>query len=93
MAVQSPANHDPVCFEDPDAFDPGRAKKPNPTFGFGPHYCLGAHLARVELQVAFPALFNRFPDLSLAVFAQSLEWSTSTRMRALRSLPVTWASD
>ena len=93
MAVQSPANHDPACFEDPDAFDPERAKKPNLTFGFGPHYCLGAHLARVELQVAFPALFNKFPDLSLAASAQSLEWSTSTRMRALRSLPVTWASD
>jgi cytochrome P450 len=90
MAVQSPANHDPIYFEDPDTFDPERAKKPNLTFGYGPHYCLGAHLARVELQVAFPALFGRFPDLSLAVPAESLQWSTSTRMRALRTLPVRW---
>ena len=90
MAVQAPANHDPAYFDDPDTFDPGRARKPNLTFGYGPHYCLGAHLARVELQVAFPALFARFPDLRLAVPAESLQWSTSTRMRALRTLPVTW---
>lgn len=90
MAVQAPANHDPAYFDDPDTFDPGRARKPNLTFGYGPHYCLGAHLARVELQVAFPALFARFPDLRLAVPAESLRWSTSTRMRALRTLPVTW---
>ncbi len=58
------ANRDPAVFEDPFGFDVLR--DPNPQYGFGgpgPHYCLGAHLARREMTVMFRELFNRLPDI------------------------------
>jgi cytochrome P450 len=58
------ANRDPRVFEDPERFDVRRA--PNPHVGFGgpgPHFCLGAHLARRELGIAFRQLFERLPDI------------------------------
>lgn len=60
------ANRDPSRFADPDTFDPARHDPGSLSFGFGPHYCLGAALSRLEGQVAFPALFARFPELALA---------------------------
>jgi cytochrome P450 len=60
------ANRDPAVFPDPQVFDVGR--DPNPHVGFGskgPHFCLGAHLARRELQVTFRALFDQLPDLEV----------------------------
>ncbi|MEV4414369.1 cytochrome P450 [Catellatospora sp. NPDC049609] len=60
------ANRDPRRFTDPDAFDPARPDPGSLSFGFGPHYCLGAALSRLEGEIAFPALFERFPDLALA---------------------------
>lgn len=61
------ANRDPRVFDDPDTFDVGR--NPNPHVGFGgpgPHFCLGAHLARREVAVVFRELFRRLPDLEMA---------------------------
>ena len=61
------ANRDPEVFADPHVFDLGR--DPNPHVGFGghgPHFCLGAHLARREIAVTFQALFDRLPDLEVA---------------------------
>jgi cytochrome P450 len=62
------ANYDPTVFESPDVFDISRepAAKPQLTFGSGIHYCLGAALARAELQEALPLLARRMPDLALA---------------------------
>ena len=60
------ANRDPARFTDPDAFDPARPDPGSLSFGFGPHYCLGAALSRLEGEVAFPALFERFPELAVA---------------------------
>jgi cytochrome P450 len=60
------ANRDPEVFADPHVFDLGRT--PNPHVGFGahgPHFCLGAHLARRELGVAFRTLFDKLPDLEV----------------------------
>ncbi|MEV4557675.1 cytochrome P450 [Kitasatospora sp. NPDC049285] len=61
------AGRDPLVHPDrPDAFDPTRADKAHLAFGFGPHFCLGAHLARLEAQIALTTLFARLPELALA---------------------------
>ncbi|SOX56969.1 cytochrome P450, partial [Mycobacterium ahvazicum] len=61
------ANRDPAVFDQPERFDIGR--KPNNHIAFGgpgPHFCLGAHLARLELNVAFEMLYARYPDITAA---------------------------
>jgi unspecific monooxygenase len=59
------ANHDPLAFAEPEAFSPERADQKNVTFGAGIHFCVGAPLARLELQVSLKTLFDRLPDLQL----------------------------
>ena len=61
------ANRDPEVFADPEVFDIARepSGQPQLTFGSGIHYCLGAALARAELQEALPLLARRMPDLAL----------------------------
>lgn len=61
------ANHDPRVFADPHVFDINRTPNHHLGFGHGIHYCLGAHLARAETQVAINGLLRRFPDLELAM--------------------------
>ncbi len=60
------ANHDPEGWEHPDRFDPSRPVKTNLSFGSGAHFCIGAPLARLELRIALPILFQRCPNLALA---------------------------
>lgn len=59
------ANRDPQVWERPNAFDPMRLAKANVTFGAGLHFCVGAPLARMELQIALPILFQRLPKLRI----------------------------
>lgn len=60
------ANRDPSTWEDPHVFNPNRPIKTNTAFGAGRHFCIGAPLARLELQIALPILFERFPNLKIA---------------------------
>lgn len=83
------ANRDPSVFPDPDRFDIGR--QPNPHVGFGgpgPHYCLGAHLARRELSVAFRQLFERLPDIEVADDPIFLEAAGIPLVGGVKHLPV-----
>lgn len=71
-----------------DRFDLTRVSKEHLSFGFGAHYCLGAPLARLEASIALPALFNRFPDIALAVPGDALEAVDSFISNGHRTLPV-----
>ncbi|SFL75764.1 cytochrome P450 [Geodermatophilus ruber] len=64
-ALLGAANHDPAAFDAPETFDVGRADNPHITFGAGVHFCIGAPLARVELQASFGALLGRTSRLEL----------------------------
>lgn len=79
------AHRDPSVFPDPDRFDIARSGTPNLAFGGGIHYCLGAHLARMEAQAAIGSLVARGDDLALE--RDELEWGRSL-FRVLGSLPV-----
>ncbi|GAA1953632.1 cytochrome P450 [Amycolatopsis minnesotensis] len=82
------ANRDPAVFPDPDRFDITRAPNPHLTFSHGIHRCLGAELARMELQVAIGALVRRFTRIGLAGRPR---WRGGPAVRGLLELPVTLA--
>jgi cytochrome P450 len=88
------ANRDPDRFPAPDVLDVGRGDGPNLGFGHGPHYCLGAPLARLEARVAFEELLGRYPRLRLAVDRDALAWAHGDGLvlRGLTSLPVVLGS-
>ena len=84
------ANRDPEVFEDGDRLDLKREQNPHLSFGAGIHYCLGAQLARIELQEAFRAILERMPEVRLAVPESELKLKTASIIRGLESLPITW---
>jgi cytochrome P450 len=84
------ANRDPSVFADADTLDLTRASNPHLGFGAGPHHCLGAALARMELQEALGALLRRLPGLRLDVPESQLRFKPGLVVRSLESLPVTW---
>ena len=84
------ANRDPSVFVDPHRFDVTRDAGNHLSFGAGVHHCLGAQLARVELQEAFRGLIGRLPGLRLAVPASELEFKPGMAIHSLRELPVFW---
>ncbi|MFF9912396.1 cytochrome P450 [Streptomyces sp. NPDC013457] len=86
-ALQS-ANRDPDRFTDPDRLDLTRSGPRHLGLGHGLHNCLGAALARLEAQIAIPAIFERFPDLSLAVPRDEVTYAENWLLRGLVSLPV-----
>lgn len=84
------ANRDPALIADGDTLDVTRRPVSHVAFGHGLHHCLGAPLARVEMQVALPALLRRFPDLALATDDVSGLFRHNTLIYGMHSLPVTW---
>jgi cytochrome P450 len=81
------ANRDPDRFEDPDVLDVTRYDAKPLSFGGGPHYCLGAGVARLESQICLSLLLDRFPRLRLV--EEKIRWrSEPVALRALRALPV-----
>ena len=77
-------------FPDPARFDIRRAENRHVAFGYGRHFCLGAGLARVELQTVFGTLFQRLPTLRLAVPIGELRNRPHSPLGGLIELPVTW---
>ncbi|MHC1559691.1 cytochrome P450 [Actinomycetospora sp. C-140] len=88
MIVTSAANRDTGAFGSADAFDPDRSPNPHLSFGHGPHFCIGASLARTELRVGLTTLFTRLPGLRLAVDPESLTLHTERLTGGLDRLPV-----
>ncbi|MFG2095909.1 cytochrome P450 [Streptomyces sp. NPDC048612] len=84
------ANRDPLKFPDPDTLDLHRKASGHLAFGHGAHQCLGQQLARVEMRVAFPALFRRFPTLRLAVPPEDVPLRDAMNIYGVHRLPVTW---
>ena len=85
------ANSDPEIYPDGRRLDVTRTDLvPHLAFGHGPHHCVGAALARLELRIALGSLLARFPTLRLAVPADQLRWRPGTLMRTLEELPVSW---
>jgi pentalenolactone synthase len=84
------ANHDEAVFPDPDRFDPARQTAGHLAFGHGARYCIGAALARIELQTVFPQLVARFPEMRLAVGVEKLRFDTGVLTGGLLELPVIW---
>jgi cytochrome P450 len=85
------ANRDPENFADPDRLDLSRAPNRQIGFGVGPHYCLGAPLARLEGQVSIPIVFRRLQGLRLADDAE-LRYAPTLLSRSLEALPVRFES-
>ena len=84
------ANRDPEAFG-PTAGELDLARSPNDHVAFGgggPHFCVGAPLARMEGEIALRKLFARFPDLRLEIPSPSLRWRRGLAFRGLRRLPV-----
>ena len=81
------ANRDPARFPEPDRFFPGRDPNPQVSFGVGIHFCIGAPLARLEMQIALPLLFERLPKLALA---ETPRYRNAYHFHGLESLKVTF---
>ncbi len=84
-AAPGAANHDPAEFSDPDQLDITRWPNKHVAFGYGPHFCLGAGLARLEAPIAFDTILRRLPNLALDT--ETVEWQNSL-FRGPKVLPV-----
>jgi cytochrome P450 len=84
--MMNAANRDPRAYEEPDRLDLGRHGVPHLTFGYGAHICLGFPLARLEGQIALPAVLKRWRRIEPT--AERLEWMDSMVLRGMKEFPV-----
>jgi cytochrome P450 len=84
--LMNSANRDPRAYADPDRVDLGRDGPPHLTFGFGMHICLGFPLARLEGQVALPAVLARWRSIELA--GRDAGWLDSMVLRGMTAMPL-----
>lgn len=90
MALPAAANRDPRYFADPDVFDIDRTPNLHLSQGHGPHFCLGAALGRMEIEVAIGTLLRRFPRLAPAVPISDIPWRNERFNAGMAKFPVTW---
>jgi cytochrome P450 len=90
IAHLSTANRDEVVFQKADRIDPDRPARAHMAFGSGSHICIGAPLARAELQIVFDTLFRRIPTLRLALPTVQASYKSDGLFFGLHSLPVAW---
>jgi cytochrome P450 len=93
QVVAIPSNgalRDPEAYPDPDTIRFDRDAPPTLIFGGGPHYCLGAHLAKAELTVGLSVLLRRLPTLRMTVDREELEFSGGEIVDSMIALPVAW---
>ncbi|MFC7328017.1 cytochrome P450 [Marinactinospora rubrisoli] len=90
LPVLPSANRDPEVFDEPETLDLGRERNPHLGFGHGIHRCLGAALARIELEEGLGRLVARLPDLHAAVPLVETPWKAGMQVRSLWRLPVGW---
>ncbi len=88
VSILGAANRDSNHFPDPDRIDFHRTSGRHMTFGLGNHFCIGSHLARLELRSALGSLARRFPDLQLAVAEADIHWSSNSLLPGPESVPV-----
>lgn len=88
IAVMGAANRDPERFADPNRLDVTRQDNRHLAFGWGPHFCFGAPLGRIEAQIAFESLLVRLPQLELD--GGPLQWRANLKLRGLETLPIRW---
>jgi len=84
--LMNAANRDPRAYEDPDRLDLARNGVPHLSFGFGAHICLGFPLARLEGQVALPAVLARWRRIALAT--HQIDWMDSMVLRGMKGMPL-----
>ncbi len=83
------ANRDPNKFANPNQLEIARSPNPHLAFGYGHHFCLGSNLARLEAQMAIPALLQELPYLQLC--SSTVSWRKLVGFRSLKNLPVNWS--
>ncbi|MGW7082147.1 cytochrome P450 [Streptomyces sp. NPDC054871] len=83
-------NRDGTAYETPEELDFHRADRHHLAFGYGVHQCLGQNLARAEIEIALRSLFDRLPELRLAVPAREIPFKPGDTIQGMLELPVTW---
>ncbi|MEU1755778.1 cytochrome P450 [Micromonospora matsumotoense] len=91
MAIPWAGNRDPRVFPDPNVFDIDRVPTaPHLTFGFGPHFCLGTALGRMQVELSIGELLRRLPGLTPAVPIEEIPWRHDRMNGGIASFPATW---